>query len=178
MSFLDRARQAAEQAAQQARQASARPTDDAADGSVGPTGWVTDGSDGPMSARDIADQARQLGGQARRGLASAVDRIDPGLLADIVIKATALQEKTNLALHAKGSAYRIGEVNITVALPPQISFSIVRVTDLPGDAPEVGYDPRERGQSGSPEGPVQSGREAATDVAGHRDGAAEPSAPG
>lgn len=161
------ARQASEQAAQRLHEPAATPApgsaaradpsappaadtplDDpamTAASAPGPTGWLSPPPPGPMSAHDIADQARQLGGQARRGLSAAVDRIDPGLLADIVIKATGLQEKTNLALHAKGSAYRIGEVNVTVSLPPQISFSIVRVTDLPGDAPEVGYDPRERG---------------------------------
>ena len=131
MSFLDRARQAAEQAAQQARQAAGPARDGGAE--PGPT----------IHGAELADQARQLAGQARRGLGTVVDRIDPGLLADIVIKATALQEKANLALRAKGSAYRIGEVNIAAAIPPQISFSIVRVADLPEDAPEVGYDSRE-----------------------------------
>src|SRR5574337_877515 len=133
MSFLDRARQAAEQAAQQARQA-AGP---AREGGAAETA-------APATGADLAGQARQLAGQARRGLGTVVERIDPGLLADIVIKATALQEKANLALHAKGSAYRIGEVNIAAAIPPQISFSIVRVADLPGDAPEVGRSEERR----------------------------------
>jgi hypothetical protein len=59
-----------------------------------------------------------------------VDRIDPGMLADIVIKSTALQEKTNAALRKKGSPYRVAEVTITATLPPQIGFSIARVGDI------------------------------------------------
>jgi hypothetical protein len=59
-----------------------------------------------------------------------VDKIDPGLLADVVIKSTALQEKTNAALRAKGSPYRIAEVTITATLPPQIGFSIARIGDV------------------------------------------------
>jgi hypothetical protein len=59
-----------------------------------------------------------------------VDRIDPGLLADIVIKATALQEKANTSLRTKGSPYRIGEITITATIPPQVGFSISRVGDV------------------------------------------------
>jgi hypothetical protein len=65
--------------------------------------------------------------RARRGVATAVDRIDPGVLADIIIKATALQERANTALRAKGSAYRISEVVIGASIPPTINFSIARI---------------------------------------------------
>jgi len=76
------------------------------------------------------DQARRLAGRARRGLTTIVERIDPGLLADVVIKATALQEKANAALRTKRSPYRIGEVVISAAIPPQVSFAIVRIDDV------------------------------------------------
>ncbi len=42
-------------------------------------------------------------GQAKRGLITAIEKIDPGLLADIIIKATALQERANHALRDKAS---------------------------------------------------------------------------
>ena len=76
------------------------------------------------------EQARRLAGRARRGLTTIVERIDPGLLADVVIKATALQEKANAALRTKRSPYRIGEVVISAAIPPQVSFAIVRIDDV------------------------------------------------
>jgi hypothetical protein len=47
-----------------------------------------------------------------------------------VIKATALQEKANAALRTKRSPYRIGEVVISAAIPPQVSFAIVRIDDV------------------------------------------------
>ena len=49
-------------------------------------------------------------GAARRGVSTVVERIDPGVLADLIIKATALQEMTNTSLREKQSPYRIAEV--------------------------------------------------------------------
>src|SRR4029077_21080533 len=74
--------------------------------------------------------ARIAGSAARRGMSNMIDKIDPGMLADLVIKATALQEKTNGSLRTKGSPYRIAEVTITATFPPQIGFSISRVGDI------------------------------------------------
>jgi hypothetical protein len=86
------------------------------------------------------EQARRFAGRARRGLTTIVERIDPGLLADVVIKATALQEKANAALRTKRSPYRIGEVVISAAIPPQVSFAIVRIDDV---EEEISGDVRE-----------------------------------
>lgn len=100
-----------------------------------------------QKARDMAAQATEglnataqdnaMGDKVKSGLATAgkktrdvVGRIDPGILADAVIKATALQEKTNAKLREKRSIYRIGELVVTASIPPGISFTIVRVTDL------------------------------------------------
>src|SRR4029079_16061881 len=83
-----------------------------------------------LSMQQAGASARSAGSAAKRGLSTMVDKIDPGLLADIVIKATALQEKSNAALRAKGSPYRIAEVTITATLPPQVGFSIARVGDV------------------------------------------------
>src|SRR3990172_7719441 len=98
MSFLERAKQAAERA-------------------------------GP-GAPGAAEKAREAAGKARHTLVTAIERIDAGLLADVVIKATALQEKANAALRTKRSPYRIGEGVISAAIPPQVSFAIVRIDDV------------------------------------------------
>ena len=121
MSFLDRAKQAAQQAADQARSAAeqARQT-------------VTEGADkasAVMSDPATAEKARRALTRAKKGISTAIDRIDPGVLADVIIKATALQERANAALKAKGSPYRISEVGIGAAIPPSVTFAIARVDD-------------------------------------------------
>ena len=54
---------------------------------------------------------------------------DPSILADLVIASTAAQEKVNAILQQRKSIYRIGEVQITLALPPEVTFAISRVGD-------------------------------------------------
>jgi hypothetical protein len=82
-------------------------------------------------AQDPETQARVKSGLATagRGARTMVERIDPGILADVIIKATALQEKANARLQRKGSIYRIGEIQVTASLPPGVSFSIERISD-------------------------------------------------
>jgi len=114
MSFLQKARDAASQAADQARQTAANLSD--------------------AEKRAVATQhARVAAGKARRGLTTVVEKIDPATLADLIIKATALQEKTNAALRAKRSPYRISEVVISATIPPGVNFSIGRVVADPAD---------------------------------------------
>jgi uncharacterized protein (DUF4415 family) len=115
MSFLERARQAAEQA----RQAAVETTERA-----------------HASMRDPAtkERARKTLGMAKRGITTAVERIDPAVLADVIIKATTLQERANAALRAKSSPYRISEIAIGASIPPSITFSIGRLDD-PSDDP-------------------------------------------
>ena len=86
--------------------------------------------------QDPATQARVKHGiaSAGRGARTLVERIDPGILADVVIKATALQERANARLRSKGSIYRIGEIQVTASLPPGISFSIERVAEAEDEA--------------------------------------------
>jgi hypothetical protein len=114
MSFLQKARDAATQAAEQARQTALNLSD--------------------AEKRAIATQrAKVAAGRARRGLTTVVEKIDPATLADLIIKATALQEKTNAALRAKRSPYRISEVVISASIPPGVNFSIGRVISDPAD---------------------------------------------
>lgn len=121
MSFLDKARQAAEQARAAASQ--------------GIHEMATPEVEAQMrdAAASTGSGLREAAGAAGRGLVTAVERIDPGILADIIIKATALQEKANRSLRMKASAYRIGEVTITATVPPQLGFSIVRIGDPEDD---------------------------------------------
>jgi hypothetical protein len=87
-----------------------------------------------VTAKETAGVAgagvRGAAGIARSSASAAVDRINPHTLADLIMKATAIQERTNAALREKKSAYRVAEVVITAAFPPQISFSIARLGDV------------------------------------------------
>ena len=115
MSFIKRAREAAEAAAGQAQHAAGMATRTAAD---------------PATQEKLGQQARAAMGAARRGVSTIVERIDPGVLADLIIKATALQETTNRSLREKRSPYRISEVSITASIPPGVSFAIGRLADV------------------------------------------------
>ena len=68
---------------------------------------------------------------ARAGAAlnAFIERVNPGLLADLIIHATSAQEKTNKALREKGSHYRISEMYLTASIPPQVGFYIARMGD-------------------------------------------------
>ncbi len=112
MSFINRAREAAAAAAEQAQLAAGKVTHTAQD---------------PATQEKLGQQARAAMGAARRGVTTVVERIDPGVLADLIIKATALQEMTNTSLREKRSPYRIAEVGITASIPPGVTFSISRL---------------------------------------------------
>lgn len=119
MSFIKRAAEQAQQAAETARlratEAAAAASRTAAD---------------PATQERLGKQAREAMGRARRGVSTVVERIDPGTLAELIIKATALQETTNASLRKKGSPYRISEIVISASIPPGISFTIGRVDDV------------------------------------------------
>ena len=112
---MKRAREMAEQAAEQAQQA---------------TGMVSRTAADPATQEKLGQQARAAMGAARRGVSTVVERIDPGVLADLIIKATALQEMTNTSLRDKRSPYRINEVSIAASIPPGVTFAIGRI-DVP-----------------------------------------------
>lgn len=117
MSFLERAKQAATQATEAAKHAASEAQ------------AVAQRTSDKLSDPSTAEKARQALSKAKKGISTAIDRIDPSVLADVIIKATALQEKANSALKAKGSVYRIGEIGIGAAIPPSVTFSIVRIDD-------------------------------------------------
>lgn len=126
MSFLERAKQAAGQAASTAAKVSVE---------VGGKAAKVAGEAGGKAASTIRDPATKMKAQsalrkAKRGFTTALERIDPKILADVVVKATSLQERANISLRERGSVYRIGEIAIGASIPPSIQFSIVRVDDV------------------------------------------------
>ncbi len=147
MSFLERAKQAAGQArqaasgmAEQARQAATEAADQAHDVAAVAAEQARDiASDAAQrtsaSLHDPAtiDRARTSLHLARRGVSTAIERIDPAILADVIIKATSLQERSNATLRDRGSPYRIGTVSLGASIPPSVTFSIVRLGDPEAD---------------------------------------------
>jgi hypothetical protein len=120
VSFIKKAQEAAAQAAEVAR---ARAQEAAA--------VANRTASDPATAESLARGARDAVGMARRGVTTVIEKIDPGTLADLIIKATALQELTNKSLRSKGSPYRIAEISISASIPPAVSFAIGRLGDEP-----------------------------------------------
>ena len=119
MSFIKRAREAAEAAAESAQHA-------AQTGMTRAAGAAASAGD-PAAHERMGRQAREVLGVARKGMSTMIERIDAGTLAELVIKATALQEKTNASLRDKKSPYRINEISISASIPPGVSFTIGRI---------------------------------------------------
>ncbi len=121
MSFLQKAKDAADKAAGEARAAAAKAADRAGD--------PTTQAEARLRMAQAGIHAKRAAAFGRKSLTTLIERIDPGVLADLIIKATALQEKANASLRDKQSPYRISEIVITAAIPPQINFSITRLDD-------------------------------------------------
>ncbi|MFP5341345.1 MAG: hypothetical protein ACLGIJ_00260 [Candidatus Limnocylindria bacterium] len=141
MSFIQRARDAAEAAATKAHDAAATATR-----------VVHDPSTTDKLNRGLASAgqgAREAAGFARKSVHTIIERIDPGTLAELIIKATALQEQTNKALRTKGSPYRISEISIAATIPPGVTFAIGRIDDEPEGLGEVVVSSAELLESGT-----------------------------
>jgi hypothetical protein len=122
MSFLQRARDAANQMADQAKTAAESVATQATD----------------KDTQDKLKKQMSVSAQfAKRSMKSVVERIDPSTLADLIIKATALQEIANKALREKGSPYRISEITISATIPPGVNFAIGRIDDPEAVAEQV-----------------------------------------
>ena len=125
MSFIKRAQEAAEAAKNRVEDAASAASRTAAD----PT--TTDRIN--KSFVGASQGAREAVGLARRGVNTVIERIDPGTLAELIVKATALQEMTNTSLRSKGSPYRISELSISASIPPGVTFAIGRIDDVPDE---------------------------------------------
>ena len=51
------------------------------------------------------------------------------VIADTIIKATDKQEKVNAILKTRGSNYRVSSINLSMGIPPGVSFGIRRVKE-------------------------------------------------
>ena len=129
MTFMERARQAAGAAATTAAKVSVDVGSQAARAGADLGGRAAHAT--ATTIRDPATKARAQAAlkKAKRGFTTVLERIDPRILADVVVKATSLQEKANASLRERGSAYRIGEITIGASFPPSIKFSIERIDD-------------------------------------------------
>ena len=129
MTFMEKARQAAGAAAVAAAKVSVDVGSQAAKAGADLSGRAAHAT--ATYARDPATKARAQAAlkKAKRGFTTVLERIDPRILADVVVKATSLQEKANASLKDRGSAYRIGEITIGASFPPSIQFSIERIDD-------------------------------------------------
>lgn len=105
MSFFEKARQAADRAAEQAKVAAEKASEQA-----------------KVAAAKAGVEAKAAAQKVRRGLT-------PERLAELIVRATALQERANAELRAKGSPYRITEINVTASIPPNFGFVIARTMD-------------------------------------------------
>jgi hypothetical protein len=80
-----------------------------------------------------AEQARIAAQQAGAQAKATTERVKRSMtherLAELIVKATALQERTNDELRAKNSPYRIQEITVTASIPPNIGFTIARLAD-------------------------------------------------
>jgi len=129
MTFMEKARQAAGVAAVAAAKVSVDVGSQAAKAGADLSSKAA--HQAATTIRDPATKARAAAAlrKAKRGFTTALERIDPKILADVVVKATSLQEKANASLRDRGSAYRIGEITIGASIPPSIQFSIERIDD-------------------------------------------------
>lgn len=125
MSFMKRAQDVARSAAEQAQVAAGQAKVKAGDAVAVANQKAAD----PATQERFSKGAREAMGMARRGVSTVVERIDPGTLAEVIIKATALQEMTNDSLRTKGSPYRIAEISISASIPPGVTFAIGRIDD-------------------------------------------------
>jgi hypothetical protein len=121
VSFLERAKQVAEQAAKVGAEVGREAAKVGAEVS----------QKAATTIRDPATKAKAESAlkKAKKGFTTALERIDPKILADVVIKATSLQERANASLKDRGSLYRISEIGIGAAIPPSVTFTIGRVDD-------------------------------------------------
>jgi hypothetical protein len=122
MSFMKKAQEAAEAARAKVEEAASAASRTASDPST--TERIN------RSLSGASQGAREAVGLARRGVNTVIERIDPSTLADLIVKATALQEMTNRALREKGSPYRISEISISASIPPGVTFAIGRIDDV------------------------------------------------
>jgi hypothetical protein len=132
--MLEKMRQAATDQAKRAAEAAQRTAVAATDKAIQVAQDPATHAKAKLVARDAARATAKGAGTAASGAGRAVkgalDKLNPDLLAGVVIKATSIQEQANAVLRKNRSLYRIGGIEIGAAFPPSISFQIVRAAEL------------------------------------------------
>lgn len=72
------------------------------------------------------DKAKEL---SNRVAEKTVEFSSDEVIADTIIKATDKQEKVNAILKTRGSNYRVSSLNLSMGIPPGVSFGIRRVKE-------------------------------------------------
>ncbi|GAA5443185.1 hypothetical protein Misp06_01361 [Microbulbifer sp. NBRC 101763] len=96
----------------------------------------------------IFDKARELGDKVNESVtAFSSDEV----IANTVIKAVEKQEKVNAILRAKGCNYRVADIDLSMGIPPTVTFGVRRIddaaenyndeTERPKQAQEIGGTP-------------------------------------
>ena len=83
------------------------------------------------------DKAKEL---SNRVADKAAEFSSDEVIADTIIKAVDKQEKVNAILKQKDSNYRVSSINLTMGIPPGVSFGIRRMKD-DGEDEEIGKLP-------------------------------------
>ena len=129
MTFMEKARQAAGVAAVAAAKVGVEVGSQAAKAGADMSSKAAHSAAATIKDPATKARARAALKKAKRGFTTALERIDPKILADVVIKATSLQERANASLRDRQSVYRIGEISIGASIPPSITFTIERIDD-------------------------------------------------
>ena len=140
MSFIKKAQEAASAAASQAQQAAETAKLKAQEAATSANRSASDPATTDKINKTLSGAsqgAREAVGMARRGVNTVIERIDPATLAELIVKATALQEMTNKSLRSKGSPYRISEISIAATIPPGVTFAIGRLDDEPEGVSDI-----------------------------------------
>jgi len=81
------------------------------------------------------DKAKELSNMVAE---KTVEFSSDEVIADTIIKAVDKQEKVNAILKERGSNYRVSSLNLSMGIPPGISFGIRRVMEERGTEDEEG----------------------------------------
>jgi len=78
----------------------------------------------------ILDKAKQISDR----IAEKTDEFSSDeIIADTITKAVAKQESVNALLAARGSEYQISDIDLTMGIPPSVTFGVRRIAVLPDE---------------------------------------------
>ena len=75
----------------------------------------------------LLDKAKELSNKVAE---KTVEFSSDEVIAETIIKAVDKQEKVNAILRQRGSNYRVSSLNLSMGIPPGVSFGIRRINEL------------------------------------------------